>query len=379
MKPYRYFAPTEICFGAGNFNLLPEMQNRYGAKPLVITGKSFARNSGLLGRLLTLLPYAVIFEGVEENPADTTCDKAAALCRDNNCDSIVAIGGGSPLDAAKAVAMLATNEGRCSDYYGFEKYVNTALPIIAIPTTSGTGSECTQYAIITDEKQHAKFNISGRDLFPRVSILDPELTYTMPRNITLATGLDALSQGMESYVSNSSTPPGDVLSLEVCRLISKWLPVVLEEPGNQEGRAAMQHAAMMSGYAIAQSGTTIVHAAGYALTTRFGVAHGIANAILLPAVFEFNSKIAPEKTAVLAECIGNANRTNPNIREVLNEFYTKINFDSAGKNYGIDLETLRLDAKALADAPARLKNQMGNPDAEDIFGFYEAAYNGIAN
>lgn len=384
MKPYRYYAPTEVRFGAGSIALLPELTaDLKASKPLIVTGSASARRTGLLDTLLKLLPTASVFEGVEENPSNTTCDAGAATCREQGCDLIIAVGGGSPLDAAKAIAMLATNEGNCADFYGYEQYPNPALPLIAIPTTAGTGSECTQYAIITDKQQNAKFNLSGRDLFPKYAVLDPELTYSLPRNVTLATGLDALSQGMEGYVALNSTPPGDALALEVCRLVYRWLPVAVEEPKNLEARSGMLHAAMLSGMVIAQSGTTLVHGAGYALTTQFGVAHGVANALLLPPLFEHNARHLPEKVAALAGVLGTPCPVTPDAAEKaithsLYSFYDTLKFDPAGKNHGILLEPLEDFALTLAQNPLRLRNQVGDLGAKDIYAFYEMAYSGQA-
>ncbi|MCX5771142.1 MAG: iron-containing alcohol dehydrogenase, partial [Candidatus Hydrogenedentes bacterium] len=219
MKPFRYFVPTEIILGPGCFNTLGDHAARVGSKPLVVTGRHSARESGALDRAVGQLPGAVVFDEVDENPDTSVCDAGGEMCRREGCDLVVAIGGGSAMDTGKAIAVMARNPGPCSKYFGTDLYTNPNLPIIAVPTTAGTGSEVTPYAVFTDTAVNNKKTVAGKSLFPVVALLDPELSVSMPRHVTVDTGLDALSQAMEGLVSHKSTLLGDALALEACRVV----------------------------------------------------------------------------------------------------------------------------------------------------------------
>ncbi len=242
MKPFRYFVPTEIHFAPGTFGRLAEIAAPLGTKPLLVAGRRSARATGLVARLEKMLPQLTVFEGVAENPTAAVCMEGAEVCRKAGCDCVIGLGGGSAMDAAKAIAVLARNEGNCRQYLGVDRFPNPNLPVICIPTTAGTGSEVTQYAVLVDDEDHSKRTMSGKTLFPVAAILDPELTLDLPRDITVNTGLDALSQGMEGFVSKRSTPPGDVMALEVCRLVRQWLPIAADEPHNLDQNVLFQAA-----------------------------------------------------------------------------------------------------------------------------------------
>lgn len=186
------------------------------------------------------------------------------------------------MDVAKAIAVLATNPGGCRDYFGSDKYTTPNLAVACVPTTAGTGSEVTPYSVITDLELGMKRTLSGRSLFPAVAVLDPALTLTVPRDVTVNTGLDVLSQAMEGIVSRTSTAVGDALALEACRLVRRWLPECVRDGNDLEARSQMLQASMLAGCVIAQSGTTLVHGMGYYFTTRFGVPHGLANGLVVP-------------------------------------------------------------------------------------------------
>jgi len=276
----------------------------YGQRPFIVTGRNSSKQNGSLDTLLKQCPDAIVFDETDENPTDTLCEKAAEICIENHCDVVIGLGGGSPIDTAKAVAVLATNGGSCSDYYGTDKFTTPPLPIIAIPTTAGAGSEVTQYSVLVDTTDNTKRTMGGTGLFPKVALLDPELTLTLPRSVTLHTGLDVLSQGMEGLVSKKATPMSDVLAIEVCRLVYEWLPIALDQPDNLEARSNMLYAAMLSGCVVAQTGTTLVHGMGYLYTIECGIAHGLANALLLTPLFRKNAKHCPQQVAAIAEALG---------------------------------------------------------------------------
>lgn len=379
MSHWRYCVPTSIQFGRGTFAHAGGLARYLGSVPLIVTGRQSSRRSGALERLLEQVPTAMVFDEVDENPNTATCERGAERCRASGCDSIIALGGGSPIDAAKAMAVLATNAGSCSDYFGAERFIAPPLPLMAIPTTSGTGSEVTPYAVITNEADNSKRTISGAALFPRVAICDPELTVTMPRNVTIATGLDAVSQCMEGVVSRNSTPMGDILALEGCRILREWLPRAIAAPDDLDAREHVMFAAMLSGCVIAQSGTTIVHGMGYAYTCHANIAHGLANALLLAPVFKHNAAYLPEKVAALAGALGLA--SGPPAEAIAAAVYSLLRdcgVDPAAKNHGTTPEMLDAFTHELIAEPYRFKNQVGEFTHESLRALYEASHVGAA-
>jgi alcohol dehydrogenase class IV len=378
MKSYSYLVPTKIVSGLGVIDSLGEHATGLGAKPLLVTGKHSARSSGALDRALKQLPGAAVFDGVDEDPTSDTCAAGAQVCRDNGCDYVAAIGGGSAMDVGKAIAVLARNPGTCADYFGVDKYPNGNFPIIAIPTTAGTGSEVTPYSVIVNVNPRVKRTISARGLFPVVALLDPELSVTMPRSVTVSTGLDALSQAMEGYVSLRSTPLGDLLALEVCRIVKEWLPRAASVPSDLEARSRMLFAAMLSGCVIAQSGTTLVHGMGYCFTLEYGMAHGLANALLLTPTFQYNARVVPEKVARIAEAIGFPTEPEPgpaakNIGLAIHSLLDTLDVSPAAKDADIDPQRSQAFAEDICADRSRFKNQPGDPTIDDVFQFFHRA------
>ena len=380
LPPFSYLMPTEIRFGTGVFDRLAECCQPVKRRPFVVTGKHSARAIGALDRLLAQLPRAVIYDQAEENPTTDQCDVAAAVCRDHRCDMVIAIGGGSPMDMAKAVAGLALNDGPCAAFIGSDLFVNGMLPIVAIPTTAGTGSEVTPYSVLIDTSENQKRTIKGRGLFPRMALLDPELTTSLPPDITADTGLDALSQAMEGFVSKKSTVMGDVLALEACRLVKHWLPRAVAEPSNLDARGNMLLAATLSGCVIAQSGTTLVHGMGYYYTLHCGVQHGLANGLLLAPVFRHNAAYLPEKVAAIAAALGfpgPPGKAADNIARALHELFDECGVSRAARDAGVDEDRLVEFAKDCHSDPYRFKNQVGDLSEEDVLRFYRESCAGI--
>lgn len=378
---FRYLVSTEVVFGEGILDSLGTQCAGLGSKALVVTGKHSAKRSGALNRVLTQLPGAHLFDGVDENPVTSDCERGAEVCREQGCDVVVAIGGGSPIDVAKAIAILAVNPGPCAAYFGSEQYSTKPLPIVAIPTTAGAGSETTPYSVIVDEATQTKNTIHGRALFPVLALLDPALTASMPKMVTINTGLDALSQGLEGMVARNATSMGDVLALETCRIVREWLPKVVQNPNAIDARAQMLYAAMLSGCVIAQSGTTLVHGMGYAYTMECGVAHGLANALLLTPLMEFNARHSPAKLAALCTAMGYPTRPDPesagrNIGAILHELLGELGVSPAARDAGVAEDKLAGFAEALYANKGRLRNQLGNPSEAEIRALYARSYSG---
>jgi alcohol dehydrogenase class IV len=373
--------PTRVVYGEGVLERLGEECGALGAKPLVVTGRRSSKENGALDRALEQLPGAYVFDEVDEDPTSDTVDHCAHLAREHDCGVVVALGGGSVIDVAKAAAGLVHNIGVCSQFYGKGTFVNGAVPIVAVPTTAGSGSETTPYAVIVDTETGRKSTIGAECLFPTVALLDPELTLTLPESVTTSTGLDALSQAMEGMVSKKSTPPGDVLALEVCRIVRCSLATAVKTPGDRQARGLMLYAAMLSGCVIAQSGTTLVHGMGYYLTLECGLPHGLANALLLTPLFRFNAEHEPARVAAIAAALGQPCAPEPaSAREAVtrgvHELLHACGVSPAARDHGVDEGPLEAFAREVAADPYRFRNQPGEIDEAVILQLYREAHDG---
>lgn len=275
-----------------------------GKKALIVTGKSSARKSGALDDVLSVLPGEyVVFDQVENNPSVATVMQGGAMAKEHGCDYVVAIGGGSPLDAAKVMAILAVNDVHPLELYK-GGWKNRALPIVAIPTTAGTGSEVTQYAVLTVDEEETKKGLGGPDMFPQVAYLDPNYTSSLPRDVTIDTAVDALSHLVESYLSKRATAASDLVALQGLGLWGTTIPALRQGEFDLETRDALLLASSLGGIAIAQTGTTLVHALGYSLTYYHGFPHGRANAMCMRAYLEYTKSIASERVETILELLG---------------------------------------------------------------------------
>jgi alcohol dehydrogenase class IV len=381
--PFRFYSPVEVLFGTGSFRALEERRAALGDRALVVTGKRSARATGTLDRALAQLPGAAVFDDVEENPGTGTCDRAADLCRASECDFVVAIGGGSAIDVGKAAAGLARNPGPASQYFGADKFRNGSLPLVAVPTTAGAGSEVTPGAVIVDSENKVKRTISGRTVFADLALLDPELTVPLPRDVTVNTGLDALSQAMEGMASKKATPIGDLLALEVCRLVKEYLGRAAADGRDIEARTAMLYASTLAGMVIAQSGTTLVHGMGYYFTLEFGVPHGLANALLLTPLFRHNAQYVPAKVAAMADALGvpaeaMSADAGEKISVALHSLLEELGVSPAAKAAGVEPERLDEFARGIMNDPYRFRNQVGEITEERVTRYFRQACEGAA-
>jgi 1,3-propanediol dehydrogenase/alcohol dehydrogenase len=327
-----------------------------------------------LDRALEQLPNAVVFDKVPENPDTNCCEGGATRCREAGCDVVIAIGGGSPMDAAKAIAGLALNDSPCGQYYGVDLFTNGVLPIITVPTTAGSGSEVTPYAVIVDAESQSKKTIKGKDLFPKANLLDPELTVPLPRDVTINTGLDALSQCIEGIVSKTATPVGDALAVDGIETILWALPQAANQPDDLTARGAMLRAAMQSGCVIAQAGTTLVHGMGYPYTLEYGIAHGLANGLLLPPLFAHNAEFVPDRVRLIARAMGV--ESPEEVPGAIIDLFKTLDVSPAARDHGVDRGRLPELAEEIAANPYRFRNQPGPIDESRVLAFYEASWAG---
>lgn len=306
-RQYVFHAPTRVIFGSGSVQATGrELAARGGTSALVVTDAGVVK-AGLLDAVLGSLAAAdigtTVFDAVEPNPSIATVEAARATYQSGGCDAIVAVGGGSPMDVAKAVGILATNGGAIADYEGKPDAVRNGLPpFLCVPTTCGTGSEVTPFAVITDEARHWKMSIASPREVPRVAIVDPDLFLKMPASLIAATGMDALTHAIESYTNQDVQPFADAFDIHAIRLIGTYLrPAVAN--GNREAMAHMAVAATMAGMGFSQNRLGIVHAISHPVTSYVGTPHGVANAILLPYVMEFNAIGAGPRIAEIGRAL----------------------------------------------------------------------------
>lgn len=308
MKTFSFTGAKKIVFGNGSFATLPEQLAEWKiSRPLVVLDRGLAE-TGLRERLTALLAGAKIgftlFDKTEPEPPLELADEGAKLALKKRCDGVVGLGGGSAMDLAKAIAVLAANKGKAEDYLGLNKVPGPGLPKIMIPTTAGTGSEVTFTAVFIRKKLKKKEGMNSPYLYPELALLDPELTLSLPSRPTAATGVDALCHAIESYTSVNASPMSELLSLEAIRLIGENLRTAVHDGANLAAREAMLLGSLYAGLGLANAGVTAVHSLSYPLGGKYGVSHGLANTLMLPPVMAFNVPGNLEKFADIAEALG---------------------------------------------------------------------------
>ena len=305
---FRYVMNTEIVFGVGSSKKLASVIAEQGGTKAFIVSDKGVEASGILdgiraGLEAAKMPFG-LFDDIEQSSSVQSVDAGADIIRQEGYDIIVAIGGGSALDSGKAMGLVAGNGGKCRDYVGAGKAKKPSLPVIALPTTAGTSAEVTDVAVIADREINARSGLRSNYIVPRVAIVDPLLTVSVPPAVTAATGVDALSHAIESYTNSVSDIPMDLASLEAVRLIGKALPAAVAKGNNLKAREDMCMACVLIGLAYRNTRLGILHAITGPFCGYYEVAHGVANAILLPHVMRYNAPGNFEKFANIALALG---------------------------------------------------------------------------
>ncbi len=302
----KYHMPTEIFFGAGTLSELGRILGRspHFSRPLLVTDKG-VEAAGIASQVLQQAVPAAVFNEIEPNPKHTTVDRGGELARETKPDLIIGLGGGSALDAAKAIALLATNPGRIEDYEGREKYRAAPLPVLAVPTTCGTGSEVTWVSVITHAGRKFKMSIKGPLMYPAVALVDPDLLMTLPSHLVASTGFDALTHAIEAYTAKPASVLTDTLALEALRLIFRSLPEAYPDMRkNSTAREGLMLGSVLAAMAFGNSDVGAVHCLAESIGALYDIPHGVANAVLLPFVMEFNREAAEPKYARIAALSG---------------------------------------------------------------------------
>lgn len=300
---FTYYTPTKIVFGRGSIKRVGEEALKLGgSKALIVTTGNLLEVTGfstVISKSLSEVGIEhMVFNEVEENPSIETCEKGAKIARESGVNVVIAFGGGSAIDAGKAISVLTSLGGSARDYLFPKQVESPTIPVIAIPTTCGTGAEVTRYAILSELSTKKKVVMAGPSVIPKVAVLDPDVLKNIPKKLLVWTSLDALSHSLESYVSKTATPISDGIALKSIYYVLKYLPKAYE--GDEEAKARLHIAATLGGIAINVTGTTLIHAIGYYLTMYHNVHHGLANTLVMPYILEYNLKfIDPEKVDIL--------------------------------------------------------------------------------
>ena len=295
---FSLYIPTKLIFGCGEINKLSS-EKLPGKKALVvISAGTSMRKYGYLERVLAQLRLnnveTLVYDKILPNPIKEHVMEAAAICREEKCDFVVGLGGGSSIDSAKSIAVMACNDGDYWDYVsggsGKGRPVTKALPIIAIPTTAGTGTEMDPWTVITHETAQEKIGFGCQLTFPTLSIVDPELMYSMPKGLTAATGMDALTHAIESYITPGAWAMSDMFELKAIEMIAANLKAAVDDGNDVAAREAMSQAQYIAGMGFSNVGLGIVHSMAHPLGAHYDTPHGVANALLLPYVMEYNAE-----------------------------------------------------------------------------------------
>lgn len=321
LPTFDYDPRTRVVFGAGTVSRLGELAQELGGREVLLVSDPGIRQAGHAAKALVALQAVGLrvhlFDDVQPNPTTDDVDRGVAFVQGKSIDLLVGLGGGSSMDVAKGINFLFTNGGKLEDYKGTGRATRPMLPLIAIPTTAGTGSEAQSYCVIGDARTHMKMACGDKKCSARVAILDPELSITMPTSVTAVTGIDAISHAVESYVTKKRNPVSMLLARRAWNLLCRAYPVVLREPANLSARGAMLLGAHLAGAAIENSMLGATHALANPLSAHFGLIHGNAIAIMLPHVVRYNSSEVGALYGALAEDAKLCDKDDPEAGDLL--------------------------------------------------------------
>ncbi len=386
MQPREFIMPAHMVVGSQALEQVGALCQKRGWKKALIVSDKIMASLGLVAKVEALLKESGIgsaaYTGVNTEPVVEYVQEGLNLYRAEGCDFVVSIGGGSPIDTAKAIAVLVTNPGSIEQYKGIGKISTPGVPMVAIPTTAGTGSEATVYTVITDQKTDVKMLIGSPYLMPTIAVVDPMLTVSSPPGVTAATGVDALVHAIEAYVSVKRQPMTDIFCLSAIELISQNIRQAWSNGNNIEAREKMMLGALQAGIAFSNSSVALVHGMSRPIGAHFHIAHGVSNAALLAAVTEFSLIGDPVRYAHVAKAMGEpveglsmmaaADRSVTAIRRLVKD----IKIPSL-RQLGVERERLLELAPSMADAAIDSGSPANNPrkpTRQEIIELYQLAY-----
>lgn len=383
----QFNAPKTSLVGGGAITQLPDLVLEFGVKKIMIVTDGYFVKSGLIEKVISSLKIkginSVVYAGVDPDPSLENVNDGLALLTSSNAELLLAIGGGSPIDAAKAISILKTNVPPLNQYMGYHKIKNPGIPVIAVPTTSGTGSEATKVAVITDTQMGVKMMIFDKNLMPAASIVDYNLAKSMPKDLTAFVGVDTLTHGIEAFVSKKSNEFSDPLALSCIDLVGKNLKTAWQNPGNDNARKGMSIAAYQGGLAFTNSSVCLVHGMSRPLGAVFHLAHGFSNAMLLPTVVAFSLNGALDKYAIISRIMGFSNIADSDeaagakLVQGLVDLNKYLNIPTLGTSGQLDKELFdkSLDKMAIdALASGSPQNNPIVPTKEQIIELYKLAW-----
>lgn len=377
-----FLTPNNIITGAGALELAASHINKLGSKALIVTDNMMVKLGNLekVTKILDKLNLKYeIYSEVNSEPTNIMVEKGQEIYKNSNCDFLISLGGGSPIDTMKAIGAVISNGGEISDFLG--KTIENELPkMVAIPTTAGTGSEATQFTIISDITKGVKMLLSGPVLIPNLAIVDPVFTMTAPPSVTAATGIDALTHAIESYTSRKSQPMSDSFAISAVKRIFKYLKTAYIQADNEEARTEMSIASLEAGIAFNNSSVTIVHGMSRPIGALFHVPHGLSNAMLLENCLNFAKEGCEEKLAQLAKAIG---IENLGVKESAEAFIKEVSNLCKDlkimtlEEYGIEKEEFYMVLDKMAEDALESKsplNTMKQPTKEEIIEIYKSLW-----
>jgi alcohol dehydrogenase class IV len=361
--PYEFLGPKKIIFGENSIDLIPnEMRSLKKENPLIVTDRGISE-AGILDRLLSILDGAKIeskvFSEVEPDPEISIMERGEKIFQEGHHDLIIALGGGSPIDTGKVISILATNKGGVRDFIGIGAvFKNDPIPMIAIPTTAGTGSEVTSVAVVTDGENKAKLGLKGPQLLPVIAVLDPTLLKSLPPKMIAYTGIDAFSHALESFLSIRSNLITQQLSLAAVKLIYHSLIPFKENPRDVENASKMLYGSCLAGMAFTNGGLGAVHALAHTIGSHYHLPHGLACALFLSKVLRENQDVVLDRYGILFETFGyrknglSKNDCADRMIEAVDEFIRRLGISTRLEPMGIKYEVLpEMVSDALKDPP----------------------------
>ncbi|CAI1953968.1 Alcohol dehydrogenase 2 [Serratia liquefaciens] len=308
MAASTFFIPSVNMIGSGCLDEAAKTMKQQGLRRALIVTDKVLNNIGVVAQVQQLLTAqqieSCVYDGTHPNPTTSNVKQGLALLQEHQCDCVISLGGGSPHDCAKGIALLATNGGDIKDYEGVDRSAKPQLPMIAINTTAGTASEMTRFCIITDEARHIKMAIVDKHVTPILSVNDPHLMAGMPKGLTAATGMDALTHAIEAYVSSAANPITDACALKAVTMIAESLRDAVADGSNMQARENMAYAQFLAGMAFNNASLGYVHAMAHQLGGFYDLPHGVCNAVLLPHVQEFNASVCASRLKDIAAAMG---------------------------------------------------------------------------
>ncbi len=384
---FEYFLPTRLVFGVGSVNKVGEFAKSLGKKTLIVTGKSSTKKTGLLDRVIAILEKngveTVVFDEIVPNPLSTTVDKGAEFANKEGCDLVIGLGGGSPVDSAKLIAVVAKDGGHCWDYTGSGggRVPKSALPVIAIPTTHGTGTESDPFAVVTNTETDEKIGVGFDQTFPTVSIVDPEVMKTLPPYQTAATGMDAFYHAIESYINANHQPTSDLLALEAMSLINHYLPIAYRDGNNIEARTALAWASTAAGICETLSGCIANHSLEHPISAHYDATHGAGLCATGPAFFDYIRPHTKERLARVAQIMGapeseiDIDKLSKMSIELIHRLQKSVDIDITLRDLGVEKSMLgRLAEDAMRTMGALVEVTPGNLKTKDLERILEMSY-----